>query len=150
MRAAGAALLALSLSGCVAHAPEEAAAYPVPPRLVATVPHVAAAAPREYPEREIDPVFARCAACHTIDSNISGIGPPLAGVYGRAAASVPNYRYSEGLSASGLVWDAATLDRWLAGPQHMVPDTKMLFRGLTDPLDRAMVIAYLERHRAVD
>ena len=37
-----------------------------------------------------------------------------------------------------------TLDVWLAAPAKFVPGTSMTFRGLSDPLDRADVIAYLQ------
>jgi cytochrome c len=44
---------------------------------------------------------------------------------------------------SGKVWDAATLDTYLANPRTVVPGTKMSFAGLPDATDRANVIAYL-------
>lgn len=44
------------------------------------------------------------------------------------------------------MWDAATLDEFLENPRAMVPGTKMTFAGLKDPLQRAQVIAYIERH----
>ena len=50
---------------------------------------------------------------------------------------------SPALKASGLVWDAATLDRWLTGPPELVPGTKMYF-SLSDPQKRADIIAYLQ------
>ncbi|MBX7459015.1 cytochrome c family protein [Qipengyuania sp. 1NDH17] len=95
---------------------------------------------------EVDRSFAKCRACHTATSDRHGIGPSLAGAYGRSSASAPNYRYSTALKESGLVWDAATLDKFLENPRAMVPGTKMSFAGLKDPLQRAQVIAYIERH----
>lgn len=90
--------------------------------------------------------FAKCASCHSLIPGRNGIGPSLAGVYGRHAASAPNFRYSEALAGSGLVWDAAKLDRFLTRPRDVVPGNKMTFSGLSDPAVRAEIIAYIQRY----
>ena len=90
--------------------------------------------------------FMKCAACHNLTRKVHGIGPSLKGAYGKPAARLEKYRYSNALRESGLVWDAATLDRFLADPDEVVPGTKMPFRGLKDPADRAQVIALMERY----
>lgn len=87
-------------------------------------------------------VYAQCQICHQIDRN--GIGPKHRGLFGRKAGSLPDYNYSMALKNSGIVWDEKTLDRWLQGPAKMVPGTKMVFAGLSDPQERADVIAYLK------
>jgi len=86
-------------------------------------------------------VYKTCAICHSIDRN--GAGPKHAGVFGRTAGSVPDYRYSVALQKSGIVWNDATLDKWLADPQALVPGTKMFF-NLDSAQDRADVIEYLK------
>jgi hypothetical protein len=58
---------------------------------------------------------------------INGEGPRLSGVYGRKARSVPGFDYSQGLKNSGLTWNDATLEKWLSGPDSVVPDAKMDF-----------------------
>jgi cytochrome c len=83
-----------------------------------------------------------CAACHALDAN--RIGPRHRGVFGRRAASVPDFSYSPALRQSGVVWDAAALDRWLTSPQQFIPGQKMDF-SLTDAQKRADVIAYLRQ-----
>jgi cytochrome c len=85
-------------------------------------------------------LYQGCTACHSIDEN--DIGPKHRGVVGRKAGTVPDYAYSSALKASGIVWDAANLNRWLMNPSAMVPGTKMYFL-LPDPQDRADIIAYL-------
>lgn len=90
--------------------------------------------------------FAKCAVCHSLEPGRHGIGPSLAGVYGRAAARDGTFRYSEALSTSGLVWDAATLDQFLTSPRDAVPGIKMTFAGLKDPAQRAQIIAFIERY----
>jgi cytochrome c len=87
-----------------------------------------------------------CAVCHVIrDDGRSSFGPNLAGVIGRPAGTVEGYPYSGALRASGLVWTAATLDAWIAGPNELVPGTAMKFPGLDDHDERAALIGYLVR-----
>jgi cytochrome c len=96
------------------------------------------------PEDRGKEVFARrCGGCHALDVNKEG--PRLRGVYGRKAGSVAGFDYSEGLKQSGIRWEASTLDRWLADPDAMVPDTDMAFR-LTDAAERKAVIRYLQTY----
>ena len=90
-------------------------------------------------------IFKRCVACHTIDKNGSnGIGPNLHGVVGRAVASHPGFSYSGAMKNKGGVWDAETLDAYLAAPMKALPGTRMAFAGVNDATDRKALILYLE------
>jgi cytochrome c len=89
-------------------------------------------------------VYQGCTGCHSIDDD--DIGPRHRGVVGRRAGSVPGYAYSPALKASGLVWDAMTLDRRLSNPQALAPGTRMSY-ALSDIALRADVIAYLATQR---
>ncbi|RXT48878.1 c-type cytochrome [Bradyrhizobium betae] len=86
-------------------------------------------------------LYKGCADCHSINEN--AVGPMHKGVVGRKAGSVPGYDYSPDLKSSGIVWTEDNLDKWLAGPQAMVAETKMFF-DVPDPQDRADIIAYLK------
>jgi cytochrome c len=86
-------------------------------------------------------LYQGCQACHSIDDN--DLGPRHRGVVGRRAGSVEDYSYSVALKNSGLIWDEATLDRWLTNPSALVPGTKMFFK-IDDPQARADIIAYLK------
>ena len=84
----------------------------------------------------------KCSVCHAPDQN--RVGPKSAGVVGRKAGSLPDFAgYSSALKASGIVWDEATLDKWLSGPSQLVPGTKMAFKD-GDAQERADIIAYLK------
>lgn len=83
---------------------------------------------------------ARCGACHAVQAD--RIGPRHAGVFGRRAGSLSGFDYSPALKASGITWDAQTLERWLADPEALVPGQRMAYR-LGDASIRADVIAYL-------
>ena len=86
-------------------------------------------------------LYKGCADCHSINEN--GVGPMHKGVVGRKAGSVSGYDYSPDLKNSGIVWTEDNLDKWLTGPQAMVPETKMYF-DVPDAQDRADIIAYLK------
>jgi cytochrome c len=86
-------------------------------------------------------LYKGCTDCHAINEN--GVGPMHKGVVGRKAGSVPGYDYSPDLKNSGIVWTEENLDKWLTGPQAMVPETKMFF-DVPDAQDRADIIAYLK------
>jgi len=93
-------------------------------------------------------VFAKCSGCHQVGQGAeNGIGPHLNGIFGRKAASVADdFRYSEGLEragADGLEWHLETLDAYVENPKALVSGTRMSFRGLKKPQDRADVLAYL-------
>ena len=81
-------------------------------------------------------------ACHTTTDQ-GKAGPGLGGVIGRPAGSVEAFRYSAAMKSSGLVWDEATLDRFLAAPRNVVAKTTMTV-NVTKPEDRQNIIAYLK------
>ena len=85
-------------------------------------------------------LYGVCMSCHSLDDN--DVGPKHRGVVGRKAGTVPGYHYSAALASSGLVWTPANLDRWLSGPQALVPGAKMFF-SISDAQKRADIIAYL-------
>ncbi|MEG3181599.1 c-type cytochrome [Sphingomonas sp. LT1P40] len=88
--------------------------------------------------------FAKCAACHTITSGgANGVGPNLWAAMGKPHGHVAGFAYSEALKAVPGNWDFAAMDAWLASPRKYAAGTKMTFAGLSDPQERANVIAYL-------
>ena len=69
-------------------------------------------------------------------------------IYGAPAAELADYTYSDGLKKSGWVWDAATLDPYIADAEKAMPNSKMLSDPMPDAQERADVIAYLSTLRA--
>ncbi len=89
-------------------------------------------------------VFKKCGACHTDQKGgPNGIGPQLWGVVGRTRATEAGFAYSDALKGKPGAWDWDTLGEWLKSPKAFAPGTKMTFAGLSNPQDRANLIAYL-------
>jgi cytochrome c len=123
----------LMLLGAVAMTGHKAAASPPP-----------ASAPLKGNPATGARLYQACTGCHSINEN--DVGPKHRGVVGRKAGIVPGYAYSAALKKSGIVWTPDMLDRWLSGPQKLVPGAKMFF-SIAKPQDRADIIAYLATQR---
>jgi cytochrome c len=87
-------------------------------------------------------VYARCAACHAVESNRTG--PQHCGLFGRRAGTAPGFTmYSQALRDTRIVWDARSLDVFLRDPMKAVPETTMGYAGVKDSKERADLIAWL-------
>lgn len=85
-----------------------------------------------------------CGVCHVAtEDGPARAGPNLHGVVGRPAASLDGFPYSAAMAASGLVWDAATLDTYITNSQALVPGANMSVR-VRDAEQRAAIIDFLE------
>ncbi len=85
-----------------------------------------------------------CTVCHSFDKGGRMIyGPNLFDMYGKPAAAIEGYAYSDALRDSGLVWNDVNLAGFLADPEQFLPGTKARFPGLTSAQDRADVLAYM-------
>jgi cytochrome c len=92
--------------------------------------------------RRGEQVYARCAACHAVESNRTG--PQHCGLFGRRAGTAPGFTaYSQALRDSKIVWDARSLDVFLQDPMKAVPGTTMGYAGVKDPKERSDLIAWL-------
>ncbi|MCA1198439.1 cytochrome c family protein [Sphingomonas sp. R647] len=88
--------------------------------------------------------FAKCSACHSItQGGANGVGPNLWDSLGKPHGHVAGFAYSDALKAVPGNWDFAAMDAWLASPRKYAAGTKMTFAGLSDPQERANVIAYM-------
>ena len=89
-------------------------------------------------------VFGKCKACHKLGDGDNGTGPHLYSVVGRAIGGIDGYKYSGTLAELGGTWGVDELDGFLEDPKGYAPKTKMSFKGLKKPQDRANLIAYLQ------
>ena len=91
-----------------------------------------------------DQVFKKCTACHNADKGgANALGPNLWGIMGEPVGKGHGYAFSPALAGVGGTWNWDNLSAWLASPKKFAPGTKMTFAGLSNPQDRANVIAYL-------
>ena len=90
---------------------------------------------------------AECSVCHAVEAGKTKVGPSLAGVVGRKAASVEGYPYSDVLKNSGITWSEAEIDSWITHPQKKLPGSKMTYAGEDHADERSAVIAYLKSLR---
>lgn len=88
-----------------------------------------------------------CAQCHQLNPGLNKKGPQLMNIYGAPAATLADYKYSEALSDTGWIWDAKTLDPYIADPKKVLADSKMLADPMPDAKERTDVIAYLSTLR---
>ena len=88
-----------------------------------------------------------CAACHEMGQGAEdGIGPQLNRVFGRRAAAIDDFPYSESIARmgrDGLTWTFRTLDAYIENPYALVSGTRMSYPGLEDEGDRADLLAFM-------
>jgi cytochrome c len=92
-------------------------------------------------------VFNKCMACHNADKGgANQLGPNLWDVLGEPIGQGKGFAFSDALSKKGGTWSWDNLSQWLTSPRNFAPGTKMTFAGLSNPQDRADVIAFLNQH----
>ena len=91
-------------------------------------------------------LFIQCRACHDLQPEAAPkVGPNLNGIIGRKSASVEDFAYSPALAKANIVFDKATLERWIEKPSAVVPGNAMAFAGVPAAEDRAALIKYIEK-----
>lgn len=91
--------------------------------------------------------FAQCGVCHTVTKDgASGVGPNLHAIIGKKSAHIPGFNYSSAMKEANLVWDEATLDKYIESPRGLVAGTRMSYAGQSDPAKRKEIIAWLKKN----
>lgn len=86
-----------------------------------------------------------CRTCHSTDAGDNRLGPSLAGIVGRKAGSVEGFAYSQSFKTSGVTFDEATLDKFIADPASVAPGNNMKpYSGIEDAKVRAEIIGFLK------
>ncbi len=90
-------------------------------------------------------VAKKCVACHTFnEGGKTTTGPNLYNIVGRTMASSDGFKYSDAMKASGKPWTYEELDGFLTAPKKWLPGTKMGYKGISKPNQRADLLAYLQ------
>lgn len=89
---------------------------------------------------------SNCRQCHSAKEGDNRLGPSLAGIVGAKAGTRQGYpNYSQAMKSSGVTWDEATLDKFIANPESVVPNNNMKpFGGVPDPAVRKKIIEGLK------
>ncbi len=91
--------------------------------------------------------FAQCSVCHSVTKDgANGAGPNLHAIIGKKSAHIAGFNYSAALKEANLVWDEATLDKYIESPRGLVAGTRMSYAGQKDPAKRKQIIDWLKKN----
>lgn len=86
-----------------------------------------------------------CRTCHSWKEDDNRLGPNLHGIIGRKAGAAEGFAYSGAVKSSGITWDEASLDKFIANPNGFLPNNNMKpFTGVGDAATRKKIIDFLK------
>jgi len=87
-----------------------------------------------------------CLPCHDAGEGAKvKLGPPLNGLDGRAAGTIPGYNYSDANKNSGITWNTSSFAEYIKNPMQRIPGTRMAFAGVKDDKEVGDLWAYLKQ-----
>ena len=97
------------------------------------------------PVRGAEVYEGKCLPCHSLTPGQHIVGPSLDRIWNRKSGAIQGFtRYSEVMKKAGVVWNGATLDRFLKDAQAFLPGNTMAFPGIRDDRERPDLLSYLE------
>ena len=84
-----------------------------------------------------------CRTCHSFKKDDNRLGPTMYGIFGARAGEVRGY-YGYSGSLSGITWDEATLDKFIANPASVSTSTNMIAPPVANPAERGKIIEFLK------
>jgi len=111
--------------------------------LATLVPTVAVRAQDAAPGEAL---LHKCEICHSLAAGAPAkAGPNLHAIFGRKAGTAPGFAFSAVMKNSGIVWDDATLAKFLSDPKDSLPGNRMSFPGIKDDAALADLLARLKQ-----
>jgi len=99
---------------------------------------------RKTAHKEGRKLFLLCEACHSLNKDGDNkVGPNLHGFMATKAGTKDDFKYTENLISSGIVWNEDNLRKWIENPAKLVPGTSMAFIGIKQKERQDQLIAYL-------
>jgi len=84
-----------------------------------------------------------CRQCHSMKKGDNRLGPSLHGIFGKKAGQVKGYPNYSGSLQENITWDEATLDKFIADPPSVAPNTNMIYSSVADAAKRKKIIKFL-------
>lgn len=86
-----------------------------------------------------------CRNCHSTKPDDNRLGPTLHGIFGAKAGQVKGFGAYSGSLTPDIIWDEATLDKFIANPDSISSGTTMKpFPGVADAAERKKIIDFLK------
>jgi len=90
-----------------------------------------------------------CRSCHSMKPGDNRLGPSLHAIFGAKAGQVAGFGAYSGSLTPDVVWDEATLDKFIANPDSIASSTTMKpFPGIADAAERKKIIEFLKSDKA--
>lgn len=118
----------------------------IPAPALALALSFAAAAPSQAGDAEAGKqVFIKCGVCHTLEKDVSKVGPSLYGVFGRKSGTLASYAlYTDAMKNADVVWNDDTIRQLVKQPRTFIEGTRMIFLGLKDDKQIDDLLAYMK------
>ncbi len=89
-----------------------------------------------------------CRQCHSMKEGDNRLGSSLYNIFGAKAGQVKGFANYSGSLQENITWDEATLDRFIADPASVAPNTNMIYPGIADAATRKKIIEFLKAKSA--
>ena len=84
-----------------------------------------------------------CRQCHSMREGDNRLGPSMYGIFDAKAGQVEGFANYSGSLQENITWDEATLDKFIADPASVAPNTNMIYPGVADAAERKRIIDFL-------
>lgn len=84
-----------------------------------------------------------CKKCHAMEPGKHGLGPSLAGIFGKQAGTQDFDKY-KALKGSDIVWDDANMSAWIENPKKFIGKATTMVVKVKKEKDRQAIIEYMK------